>query len=131
MLSKSAEFSCEVRFDPEVPCVIMDWRGYATKAAFRAGNERVLDAIVARRAEKLLGDISDFVLISAEDQRWLNETWIPQAIEAGLRRVALVQPSFYFNRVAVESVIAKLDPARLEVGYFPDLAAARSWLAAG
>lgn len=124
------DFTCAVSFDAETPCIVMHWRGYATKAQFRAGNERVLEAIRTHRSDRLLGDIVDFVLIGAEDQRWLNDNWIPRAIEAGLRRVALVQPSFYFNRVAVESVMEKLDPAKLDVGYFSELAAARSWLGA-
>ena len=73
--------------------------------------------------------IADFILISAADQDWLNDVWLPRAIELGLRRVALVQPSYYFNRVAVDNVTSRTDPNRLTVAYFDDADNARAWLA--
>ncbi|HYD87580.1 MAG TPA: STAS/SEC14 domain-containing protein [Vitreimonas sp.] len=117
-----------IEYDAEIPCVVMIWKGYATSAAFRDGNAQVLSEINARKASKLLGDVTDFVLIGAEDQAWLNEVWIPRAMHAGLRKVALVQPNFYFNRVAVDSVAQKLDRERVEVGFFSTREEAREWL---
>lgn len=124
------ESVCSVRHDSEVPCVVMIWQGYATSAEFRAANEDILAVITTRKATKLLGDVSRFVLIGMEDQAWLNNNWIPRATAAGLRHVALVQPSYYFNKVAVETVGSKVDPARLELAFFGDVGAARDWLTA-
>jgi hypothetical protein len=117
-----------IDYDADIPCVVMIWKGYATSAAFREGNAQVLAQITQRRASKLLGDVTDFVLIGAEDQAWLNEVWIPRAVHAGLRKVALVQPSFYFNRVAIDSVAQKLDRDRVELGFFDNRDAAKEWL---
>lgn len=117
-----------IDYDPDVPCVLMIWKGYATSAAFREGNARVLTEITNRHASKLLGDVTNFVLIGAEDQAWLNEVWIPRAMHAGLRKVALVQPSFYFNRVAIDTVAKKLDRDRVELGFFDNRDAAKAWL---
>jgi len=119
---------CAIRYDAEVPCVVMVWQGYATSAEFRAANERVLAALHNHRARRLLGDVSRFVLIGATDQTWLNDNWIPRAIDAGLRRVALVQPTYYFNKVAVENVGSRLDATRLQLSFFGDMAGARDWL---
>ena len=117
-----------VEYDTEVPCVVMIWKGYATSAAFKESNAQVLAKIAAHNANKLLGDITDFVLISAEDQAWLNQVWIPRAMHAGLRKIALVQPTFYFNRVAAASVAQKIDPERVKIGFFSTRAEARDWL---
>ena len=117
-----------IGYDADIPCVVMIWKGYATSAAFREGNARVLTEITDRRASKLLGDVTDFVLIGAEDQAWLNEVWIPRAMHAGLREVALVQPSFYFNRVAIDTVAQKLDRDRVQLGFFDNRDAAKAWL---
>jgi hypothetical protein len=117
-----------IDYDADIPCVVMIWKGYATSAAFREGNAQVLAQITQRRASKLLGDVTDFVLIGAEDQAWLNEVWIPRAMHAGLRKVALVQPNFYFNRVAIDSVAQKLDRDRVELGFFDNRDAAKEWL---
>ena len=123
-------FTCAVGYDPDVPCVAMTWKGYATSTLFRETNERVLGCLWQHRADRLLGDVADFVLIAQADQDWLTHDWIPRAIDAGLRRCALVQPVYSFNRVAVDNVGRRIDPARLAVGYFAELDAARRWLAA-
>jgi len=124
----SAEFTCSVGYDQDIPCVTMVLKGYATSPLFRETNERVLACIKEKKASQILGDLRDFILIGAVDQDWLNDVWIPRAMEAGLRRVALVQPSYYFNRVAVENVTGRTDRTRLAVAYFEDSDAARRWL---
>jgi SpoIIAA-like len=121
-------FECTVGYDAEVPCVIMTWKGYATSREFREANERVLGILVERKASKLLGDITHFVLIGAEDQNWLNDDWIPRAMAGGLQIVALVTPVFYFNRVAVDNVSKRLDPEALVLQHFADRETARAWL---
>jgi len=122
------EFTCSVGYDQDAECVLMIWKGYATTLLFRETNERVLACLREKKASRLLGDIRDFILISATDQNWLNDVWIPRAIEIGLRRVALVQPTYYFNRVAVDNVTSRTDPNRLTVAYFDDADNARLWL---
>ena len=126
-------FDCAIDYDIDVPCVTMIWKGYATSAQFRAANERVLTAIQERRASKLLGDAKDFVLIGADDQMWLAGNWIPRALQAGVRKIALVMPRFYFNRVAVDTVTQRLSGefARnlVRIEYFDAREGARNWLA--
>ena len=126
-------FDCAVDYDGDVPCVRMLWKGYATSAQFRAANERVLEAIKERKASKLLGDAEDFVLIGADDQMWLASNWIPRALQAGVRKIALVMPRFYFNRVAVDTVAQRLSGefARnlVRIEYFDGRESARNWLA--
>ncbi|WP_431858001.1 STAS/SEC14 domain-containing protein [Azospirillum sp.] len=119
---------CAVSYDGFVPCVVMEWRGYFTSPQFREANERVLAAIIGHGAPKLLGDITAFKLIGAEDQEWLNANWIPRAIEAGVRHVALVQPVYYFNKVAVETVAQRIDRDAMAVRYFDGRDDARRWL---
>jgi hypothetical protein len=122
-------FDCTVGYDADVPCLTMTWKGYATSREFREANERILEVLAERKADKLLGDIEEFVLIGSEDQTWLSTDWIPRAVQAGLRKVALITPVFYFNKVAVESVGERLDPEALKLQQFDSAPAAREWLA--
>ena len=125
-------FDCAIDYDVDVPCVRMIWKGYATSAQFRAANERVLEAIRERKASRLLGDVKDFILIGADDQTWLASNWIPRALQAGVRKIALVMPRFYFNRVAVDTVTQRLSGefARnlVRIEYFDQREPARTWL---
>ena len=118
-----------VSYAPEVPCAIMVWRGYHTSASFREKNEQVLAFLTACRAAKLLCDIRHFLLIDSTDQAWLNEYWLPKALAAGLRQCAIVTPLYYFNRVAVQSVVGRIDTQVLQVEYFESAVRARRWLA--
>jgi len=129
-----ATFRYTVDYDIDVPCVTMTWKGYATSAQFRAANERVLLEIRERRASKLLGDVKDFVLIAGDDQGWLATNWIPRALQAGVRKIALVMPRFYFNRVAVDAVAQRLAHEFaanvVAIEYFETRTSAHKWLAA-
>jgi len=123
-----AEGSCDISFDGEVPCVVMVWQGYVPSRDFRDANERVLALVRETGATKLLGDIEGFTLIGADDQRWLNQSWIPRAVATGVRTCALVQPVYYFNKVAVENVVRDLGQVRLTVSHFNQREEARAWL---
>jgi hypothetical protein len=117
-----------VHYDESVPCVQMVWQGYFTSDAFRAASADVLDVLRRTKCPNLLGDVTDFTLIGAADQAWLNDEWIPQAIEAGVRDCALVQPTYFFNRVAVETIAQRVSDPRMVVHYFGDREAARAFL---
>lgn len=118
---------CDVDFDDRTGCVTMAWRSFTSSAQFRADNERVLGALVARRAACLLGEIEALGRIPEADQRWLSDDWIPRAIRHGLRRVALVTPAFDLDHGPVLLVGEKV-AASLELAYFDDVAAAMVWL---
>ena len=74
------EFS--VSYAPDLPGIVMTWRGYHTSPSFRAQNESVLTTLAAHRASKILCDIRHFLLIGSDDQAWLNGNWLPRAIDA-------------------------------------------------
>lgn len=126
VLYTAADFS--VCYAPDVPCVIMTWRGYHTSASFRQQNEQVLELLRQHGASKILCDIRQFLLIGATDQSWLNYNWLPRALSAGLRHCALVTPVYFFNQVAVQSVVDRIDTPILRVEYFEAAEAARLWL---
>jgi hypothetical protein len=125
-------FHCIIEYDVDVPCVSMIWKGYATSGQFREANERVLHEVQQRRSSKLLGDAKEFVLIGATDQNWLSSNWIPRLLQAGVRKIALVMPRFYFNRVAVDTVTQRLAQNvandLVSIEYFESRDTARKWL---
>ena len=122
------ETDFRLSYDREVPCVVMVWRGYHSSASFRLQNEAVLAALTEHRAGKLLCDIRNFLLIGATDQSWLNQDWLPRAMSGGLQACAIVAPIYYFNRVAVQTVLDRLGTRSLNVEHFDTPKAARAWL---
>lgn len=119
---------CKVYYDPDVPCIVMEWKGFANSPAFRKANEHVLAALVDRNVTKVIADIRQMRVISISDQEWLWENWLPRAMRAGYRACAMVTSEDYFNRVSIENVAKRIDPAQFTLQYFKSLLMARAWI---
>lgn len=117
-----------VFFDPELHAVIMQWSGYATSQEFREGTELMLRTLVDNQASKVLADIKNMTIIGMEDQKWLDINFLPRAIQAGFKAIAIVEPDYYFNKVAVESISYKISRDKLTINFFDNTAEARNWL---
>lgn len=107
----------------------MEWSGYAKREEFRAGTEMMLEVLKESNAKKVVGNITDFVLIAMEDQHWLLYNFLPRAISFGFAKCALTVPKFHFNKVAVENVNQSLADQNLEVRLFEDFEDAKKWIA--
>src|ERR1700682_2957455 len=67
-----------------------EWKGFATSAEFRAA---LLTGVRAIRERHVVGYVSDarkMKLVLTEDEKWAREVWLPQAVDAGLKRMAVV-----------------------------------------
>jgi hypothetical protein len=113
---------------PGTDYVTMEWRGYANSQQFRKGTEIMLEELRKHKVNKVLGNIREMVLISAEDHQCLQDTFLPRAIEHGFKALALVRPVHYFNKVAVESVAYKVQDESLKIRMFNEVAEAVDWL---
>lgn len=114
---------------PSSDYVTMVWTGYANSAQFRQGTETMLEELIHHNKEKVFGDIREMVLISQDDQNWLAEQFVPRAVRHGMRFLALVRPTYYFNKVAVETVAYKVNDEKLRIRFFNDPEEAKDWLA--
>jgi len=118
-----------IYFDAGADAVVMKWDGYATSAQFKEGTELMLNILIQHKASKVLADIKEMVLIGMEDQQWLDTNFLPRAIRFGFTTIAIVQPNHYFNKVAVETIVYKIDKSKLLVNFFGSVTEAREWLA--
>jgi hypothetical protein len=117
-----------IYFDKELNTVIMEWNGYATREKFKEGTELMLNLLVKHKAAKVLADIKNMTLIGSEEQQWLENSFIPRAIEFGFKAVAMIKPDNYFNKVAVESVSYKVNKEKLNISFFDNVTDAKDWL---
>jgi hypothetical protein len=127
-MATSTATTCSIYFDKDLKAVISIWKGYATSTEFREKTEELLAVMVANQAGKFLVDLKEMILIGKDDQDWMDKSYLPKAVDEGLKSVAVVQPSYYFNKVAVESIIFKINKLELAVNYFPTFEGAKEWL---
>ncbi len=99
----------------------MEWDGYSTSAKFRQGTELMLNTLIERKAKYVLAGIKNRVLIRKEDREWLEEQFFPRATDFGFGGIAIVRPSNYFNKVAIESITSKVDKEKVAINLFDEV----------
>ncbi len=117
----------KVYFDEVAGIVVMEWNGYATTEQFRNGTELMLNELIRNKCSKVLANVKSMTLISSEDQKWLQELFLPRAIHFGFGALAILKPDSYFNKVAVEAISDKISK-ELKIGFFDDAESAVNWL---
>lgn len=117
-----------IYFDKVKEYVVMEWNGYANSQEFRAGTEKMLEQLEKHKASKVLADIKNMVLIAQSDQAWLQDYFIPKAIERGFQKIAIVKPDHYFNQVALQTIAAQTKRHALTMEFFEDRLSAGNWL---
>ena len=108
--------------------IVMDWEGYATSAQFREGTETMLNLLIEQKVHKVLANIRNMVLIGMEDQKWMETNFLPRAIRFGFKACAIVKPTNYFNRVAVETISFRAEKEKLQIQFFDTYEEAKEWL---
>ena len=122
-------------FAPEVPCLIVQWHGFANSTEFRSLMDRGLDLYRAKaRQLKPLGWLADTRLVSAvraETQQWMKDDWNLRAAKAGIHHVSFVVPETVFGQISVGTYsenVAKADAYAIDPRQHRTLAMAKAWL---
>ena len=108
-----------------------EWKGYATSAEFRAA---LLKGVQAIREHHVVGYVSDArraKLVLTEDEKWAREVWLPQAVDAGLKRMAIVTASAGLGKMAYDDAVSAMDSHGLSMRTFDSVASATTWALTG
>ncbi len=79
-----------MRWDAVHRIVHSEWRAFANSAELRAALLKGIEAIKDHKATGYLTDTRKVRVVVPSDQEWIKQTWLPLAIEAGLKRIAVV-----------------------------------------
>ena len=118
-----------MRWDHEQGGIFAEWKAFATSEEFRGALTKAIEAIRDRRATWFVNDTRKLELITDEDQRWILQTWTPQAVAAGLKRIAIVIAHTGLSKMAVETMFKEQASARVESRTFDALPDAMQWVA--
>lgn len=117
-----------IRWDGVHKHVHSEWKGFANSEELRAGLMRGLEAISDNHASAYLSDARELRVIVHADQRWIQEKWLPLAMQAGLKRIAFVTASTGLGRLTIQDVVDLVNDHGLESRTFSSLDAARHWV---
>jgi len=119
-----------IRWDVLHNHVFSEWRGFANSAELRSCLLKGIEAITDNRAAAYVSDARKVKVIVHEDQKWIKEIWMPQAVRAGLQRLAFVTAPTGLGKVTVEEVCGLVDDHGLQSRTFASMEAARQWVSA-
>jgi hypothetical protein len=108
-----------------------EWKGFATSAEFRAALLAGVHAIRARHVVGYVSDARKAKLILPEDEKWGRDIWLPQAVAAGLKRMAIVTAAVGLAKTAYEDAATAIDSHGLSMRTFDSVAAATVWAQSG
>jgi hypothetical protein len=118
---------CSLTIDREIPCLFVDWRGYATSAQIRYVHESMILLFWRYGIGKVLVDNTNLRMFGAEDQAWAADDWLPRAAAAGYRVGAITRSRSYFAEQALESVV-QAAAGTVTLRFFDNRDEARTWL---
>jgi len=110
--------------------VCAQWKDDVDSEPMREGLEAGLELVREKHAKKWLVDSRRLGAIDPQDVKWVNETWMPQAVDAGLRWMAFVMAKKIVMKLTMKSFIARINDREISNAYFEELDEARKWLTA-
>jgi hypothetical protein len=116
-----------MRWDSARRLVHSEWRAFANSAELRAGLLRGIQAIKDQRAVAYVTDTRKVKVVVHDDQKWIEDTWLPLALEAGLKRIGVVTAASGLGKLTVEDVVGLVDDDGLLSRSFDSLAPAMRW----
>jgi hypothetical protein len=115
-----------VTWDPTLRAVYVDVQGWADSIELAALMEAGLQALTEHGGSRWLAD-GRKLKGNQKLRPGIVEEFVPRALAAGLRRVALVIPNEDAMR-AVDRLMRVLPATKADVAYFATVDEARSWL---
>jgi hypothetical protein len=117
-----------MRWDPASRAVQIEWQGWADPVEFAAALEAGLGALIEHRGSRWLADCREMKAIQQSDQEWLDRSWFPRMIAAGLRRMAVVIPKSGLALSNLKDIISKVPADKIDVQYFATVEQAQGWI---
>ncbi len=117
-----------VRWDGSHSTVFVEWDGWANTAEFNALLDAEVKALREHACSRLLADCRRQRVLNPADQERANREWVPQALEAGLRRFAIVLPVSDTAAGHLRERLDKVPQSAMQIAYFASVEEAREWL---
>lgn len=119
-----------VTWDPTLEAVHVEWQGWASSSEREACLDAGHRALTEHHAARWLVDGRAMKAIKQADQDWIDRSWFPRVLAAGLRKMAMVVPKSSLAMMNVQDILNRVPDPRLDVAYFVSVEEAREWLAA-
>lgn len=118
-----------IEVDEEIPAIVFRWDEFTSGQAFRDGSNELLEFIRDHDYHKMIIDTSNIKAHDEEDKRWLQETWIPKLIEAGIEYNVSVHADSVISETEMETFVDQAQDLPFTYVLADAVDEAREWLA--
>lgn len=104
-------------------------KGLTKNQCYQVNAERALSALVRFNSTKMLIDFRNLVMLSPQDQQWMEDIWQKQAAKVGLLQLAIVMPDGLFAILGINKLIEAIKKyASFDIENFLNDTEAYEWL---
>ena len=114
-------------YDQSNNWIYNDWQGLLSTDTVRQGCLDILQVLQRTRCPYMLNDNRKVLGSWKQANEWIEHTWMPQALAAGLRYHAHVVAPGVFGQASAEDLHLRVS-AHFSIRLFEDLAEAQQWL---
>ena len=121
----------EIAWNAEIESVeYVPERGLELEEAKVALN-KAIQFLKDRKAYKILVDVRAHDRFGPEEGAWVEREWVPRAVEAGMKVIALVLPKALIAAMEIDKTAGRIDPTATghKRRMFESSESARDWLA--
>lgn len=108
--------------------VLVRWEGWANSTEFGELLDAEVRALKEHGGTCLLADCRLQRVLSTDDQQRANREWVPRAVQAGLKRFAVVLPVSDMAAGHIQERLNEVPGSAFEVAYFTTVEDAKEWV---
>jgi hypothetical protein len=110
--------------------LLVMYKNRATNEEYRANLDKQVELVRQHRITKVVFDLRKMGVLSAENQQYTSQVYMPQITQAGLKHSAMIVPEDIFGEASAKNVTSRVkNEVVFSMHYFKDLNQALAWLA--
>ncbi len=105
------------------------YKSRATNDEYRLNLDKQVELVRQHRITKAVFDLRKMGVLSAENQQYTSQVYMPQISKAGLKHSAMIVPEDIFGEASAKNVTSRVkNEVNVALQYFKDLNQALAWL---
>jgi hypothetical protein len=117
----------EISYDRELLLGKIEWKRKTTTEEYQFAFETLLEYAKKNPSDNFLSDIRNQSVVSPENRKWFETEMLPKAIEAGLKRAAVVFDGNVFKKYYINMILKVTNKFKLPMKIFTSVDEALEW----
>lgn len=123
---KDTDFA-QISYDRELVLGKIEWKRKTTTEEYQFAFMTLLDFALKNPSDNFLSDIRKQNVVSPENRKWFETEMLPKAIDAGLKRAAVIFDGNVFKKYYINMIIKVTNKFKLPMKVFSSEEEALNW----